>query len=439
VKLSWLFGSIGAVLLSSPVQAASLTSWDFSPKLNQLYFRTDATVQPQVQLVFNPTRLVIDLPGITLKKPETVRRRFGATVEEVRIGLVDDRTTRLVIAFAPGYTIAADGILVRGKSPTSWIVQLPKKAQKNGLEVPLNSAPPPGLFAGVVALGSEMSWLESRVKGVVNEFPSLKTGMFFLDLDTGRYLDIGGDRVFPAASTIKLPLLIAFFQDLDAGKVTMEEIMVMRRKHMTVGSGVMQYRSPGTRYRMREVVTKMIAISDNTATNMVIDRLGGIARVNQRFRSWGLRDTVIRNRLADLKGTNTTSSKDMVRVLALVVKGRLLSDSSRQRALYILRQTVTKTLLPSGLGRGASIAHKTGDIGFLVGDAGSIDMSNGKRYLAAIYVRRPYDSPLARRFIRKVSSLVYTYLNNAGSASAVLNLEAEEEAVELSIVRLNSP
>jgi beta-lactamase class A len=263
--------------------------------------------------------------------------------------------------------------------------------------------------------------------------------MFFLDLDTGRYLDIGGDRVFPAASTIKLPLLIAFFQDLDAGKVTMEEIMVMRRKHMTVGSGVMQYRSPGTRYRMREVVTKMIAISDNTATNMVIDRLGGIARVNQRFRSWGLRDTVIRNRLADLKGTNTTSSKDMVRVLALVVKGRLLSDSSRQRALYILRQTVTKTLLPSGLGRGASIAHKTGDIGFLVGDAGSIDMPNGKRYLAAIYVRRPYDSPLARRFIRKVSSLVYTYLNNAGSASAVLNLEAEEEELELSLGQLNLP
>jgi beta-lactamase class A len=242
--------------------------------------------------------------------------------------------------------------------------------------------------------------------------------MFFLDLDTGRYLDIGGDRVFPAASTIKLPILIAFFQDLDAGKVTLEETMVMRRKHMTVGSGVMQYRSPGTRYSMRDIITKMITISDNTATNMVIDRLGGIDRVNQRFRSWGLRDTVIRRWLADLKGTNTTSSKDMVRVLALVANRRLLSDSSRERALYILRRTVTKTLLPSGLGQGASIAHKTGDIGFLVGDAGLIEMPNGKLYLAAIYVRRPYDSPQARKFIRRVSSLVYTYLSNARSLNS---------------------
>lgn len=419
MKVRWFFaGLISAVLLSAPVKAASLTSWDFNSDRNQLYFKTDAQVQPQVQLIANPTRLVIDLPGITLKQPETVRRRFGAAVEEVRIGLVDDRTTRLVIAFAPGYTVEPDGIKVQGKSPTSWIVQLPKKVQKNGLDVPLSSAPPPGLFAGVVPLTSEMTWLESKVKEVVSDFPSLGTGMFFLDLDTGRYLDIGGDRVFPAASTIKLPILIAFFQDLDAGKVTLEETMVMRRKHMTVGSGVMQYRSPGTRYSMRDIITKMITISDNTATNMVIDRLGGIDRVNQRFRSWGLRDTVIRRWLADLKGTNTTSSKDMVRVLALVANRRLLSDSSRERALYILRRTVTKTLLPSGLGQGASIAHKTGDIGFLVGDAGLIEMPNGKLYLAAIYVRRPYDSPQARKFIRRVSSLVYTYLSNARSLNS---------------------
>jgi beta-lactamase class A len=235
--------------------------------------------------------------------------------------------------------------------------------------------------------------------------------MFFLDLDTGNYLDINGGRVFPAASTIKLPILIAFYQDLDAGKVSLDEILVMRRNLVTGGSGEMQDEPVGTKFSVRNTVTKMITISDNTATNMIIDRLGGIEKLNQRFRSWGLKDTVIRNWLGDFRGTNTTSSKDMVRLLALLVDEKLLSPSSREQALDVLRNTVTRTLLPAGLGSGADIAHKTGDIGFLIGDAGVITMPNGKRYLAGIYVKRPYNDVRGRAFIRQVSALVYNYLD----------------------------
>jgi beta-lactamase class A len=78
------------------------------------------------------------------------------------------------------------------------------------------------LFAGVVPLNSPMTVLEPQIKALMARYSFLKTGMFFLDLDTGNYLDVEGDRVFPAASTIKLPILIAFFQDLDAGKVTLK-------------------------------------------------------------------------------------------------------------------------------------------------------------------------------------------------------------------------
>lgn len=75
--------------------------------------------------------------------------------------------------------------------------------------------------------------LEPQIKALMTRYSFLKTGMFFLDLDTGDYLDIGSDRVFPAASRIKLPILIAFFQDLDAGKVTLNEILTMRCDLMT--------------------------------------------------------------------------------------------------------------------------------------------------------------------------------------------------------------
>ncbi|MBW4612387.1 MAG: class A beta-lactamase-related serine hydrolase [Desmonostoc vinosum HA7617-LM4] len=275
------------------------------------------------------------------------------------------------------------------------------------------------LFAGVVPLNSPMKTLEPQIKALMGRYSFLKTGMFFLDLDTGDYLDIGGDRVFPAASTIKLPILVAFFQHLDAGKVSLDEKLVMRRDLMTNGSGTMQYERVGKKYTALETVTKMVTISDNTATNMIIDRLGGAAKLNQRFRSWGLKDTVIRHLLADLKGTNTTSSQDMARVLALLVNNKLVSPQSQEQVLDILNRTVTRTLLPAGLGKGALIAHKTGDIGFLIGDAGFITMPSGKRYLAAIFVKRPYKDVRGRDFIRQVSRTVYDYLSQPHPVASV--------------------
>lgn len=260
-------------------------------------------------------------------------------------------------------------------------------------------------------LGAKMTLPQQQIASLMTRYKFLHSGMFFLDLDTGNYLDINGDRVFPAASTIKLPILIAFFQDLDAGKVRLDENLVMRPDLKARGSGTMQYRAAWTKFSALETVTKMITISDNTATNMIIDRLGGAARLNQRFLSWGLRHTRIRHLLGDFSGTNTTSPKDLVQLLALLVGQKLVSLNSQEQVLDLLHRTTVHTLLPAGLGKGAVIANKTGDIGFLIGDAGVITLPNGKRYLAGIFVRRPYDDPRGRDFIRQVSRLMYNYLD----------------------------
>ncbi len=416
LKLHWLLPSIvSAVLLTQPAKADNLVSWNFNANQNQINFSTDEGVQPQVQLIGNPTRLVIDLPGIMLRQPK-IDQSVGQAIQAIRIGQFDTNTTRMVVELAPGYKLDPTKILVRGESSTRWSVQLPSP-ERIGQQTdfpPQTVAvvpPPPEQLPGGVRLNTEMLELQRQVGTLMGRYNFLKTGMFFVDLDNGNYLDINGDRAFPAASTIKLPILIAFFQDLDAGKVSLNETLVMRRGLITGGSGEMQDRPVGTKFSARETVTKMITISDNTATNMIIDRLGGIAKLNQRFRSWGLQDTVMRNLLGDFKGTNTTSSKDMVRLMALVANNKLLSSSSQKQALEILRNTRTRTLLPAGLGPGAGIAHKTGDIGFLIGDAGLIAMPSGKRYLAGIYVIRPYNDSRGRDFIRQVSRLVYNYLS----------------------------
>jgi len=266
-------------------------------------------------------------------------------------------------------------------------------------------------FSGVAPLHSSMPALESQIKALMARYSYLQAGMFFLDLDNGNYLDIRGDRIFPAASTIKLPILVAFFQDVDAGKVSLTEKLVLRRDLITNGSGTMQYARVGKKFTALETVNKMITISDNTATNMIIARLGGIAQLNKRFQRWGLHNTVIHHLLADLRGTNTTSAKDMTRVLALLVNHKLVSLQSRATILDILSRTTIRTLLPAGLGPGATIANKTGDIGFVIGDAGLITMPSGKRYIAAVFVRRPYQDLRGRLFVRQISHLAYSYLS----------------------------
>lgn len=268
-------------------------------------------------------------------------------------------------------------------------------------------------FADVVNLKGEISILRGQIQELMARYRFLTPGIFFLDLQTGEYLDINGAKVFAAASTIKYPILIALFEEVDAGRISLDENLVMERRHLAGGSGNMRLSRVGTRFSLLETATRMMTVSDNTATNMVIDRLGGIEKLNQRFRAWGMTNTVMRNRLGDFQGTNKTSAKDLVRLSALIANNKLLSDASSSQVLNIMYRVVNRSYLPSGLGSGATIAHKTGTLRFILGDAGIIQTSSGRRYLAGILVRRPHHDRRALTFIRQVSQLVYNYLDQA--------------------------
>jgi len=270
-------------------------------------------------------------------------------------------------------------------------------------------------------LSHEIRPLKTAVQQLAAKNAGLTPGVFFVDLDTGAYVELNGSSTLAAASTIKFPVIVAFFQDVDAGKIHLDEMLSVEPKLIGGGSGEMQYQPPGTKFTALDTATKMITISDNTATNMLIARMGGAAALNQRFRSWGLTATQIRNPLPDLPGTNTTSPKDLANLMALVNQGDLISIRSRDRLLDIMRRTTINTLLPPGLGLGATIAHKTGDIGTLVGDVGLVDMPSGKRYIAVTMVKRPYNDSRAQELIRQISRVVYQQFNQPAVAAKTAN------------------
>ncbi len=266
------------------------------------------------------------------------------------------------------------------------------------------------MFAGTIPLRKELTVLKAEMQRSIANYPNLSPGIFVMDLETGDYVDIESNTVFPAASTIKLPILLAFFEAVDLGKIDLNETLTVDRSFIASGSGNLQY-SPGKELTALETVTKMITISDNTATNMIIDRLGGIEFLNYRFRTWGLQNTYLRSMLGDFQGTNKTTPADLVRVSALIAKHKIITDKSRADALDILNATENRKLLAAGLGEGAHIAHKTGDIGFAIGDAGIVERPNGKLYLIGVFVIRPYNDINARYLVQELSRSAYNYLS----------------------------
>lgn len=263
-----------------------------------------------------------------------------------------------------------------------------------------------------LAFSQEVTALKNKFTELKAKYPKLEPGAFFVDLDNGAYVNFNGTATFAAASTIKIPILVAFFQDVDAGKIYLDEKLATSSSNIGSGSGGMQYQPVGTQFSAIHTATEMIINSDNTATNMIIERLGGKDVLNKRFQEWGLDLTVINNPLPDLEGTNTTSPRDLAMVLVKVNQGELISLRSRDRLLEIMRQTKTRTLLPQGIEKDASIAHKTGDIGKVLGDAGIVDVPTGKRYIGAVLVKRPHNDYSARTLIQEISRTSYQHFKS---------------------------
>lgn len=283
-------------------------------------------------------------------------------------------------------------------------------------EVVESPTPSPSPAVLTLQLNQEMTGLKAEIDKLAAQNSSLTPGVFIVDLDTGGYASVSSDASFAAASTIKVPILVAFFEAVDEGRVRLDQILTLRSEHIAGGSGDLQDQSPGKKLTALEVATKMIEISDNTASNMLIDLLGGAEALNQKFQTWGLTVTEIRNNLPDLKGTNTTSPRELVNLLAQVNQGNLLSVKSRDRLFHIMRQTRNDTLLPRGLAEDAIIAHKTGTINSLSADVGMVDMPNGKRYLVAVMVKYGKNQRTAEKLIRDISRSTYKYLEAGDEA-----------------------
>lgn len=354
--------------------------------------------RPEGDMIPAPTSPLA--PRDKLVKRVRKKRRVSPIIYVARLVILG-----LGIGVISGTILSVLNALGRSSAAADQTVNLSLEQQQNSTSS--------NALVSSLQLTQESSDLKTAILGLAKDLPKLKPGVFLVDLDTGNYVDIQGQEAVPAASTIKLPILVSFFQAVDEGRIRLDEVLTMEEKHVAKGSGELQDKPVGSKFTALETADLMITNSDNTATNMLIDRLGGIESLNQQFASWQLKQTQMQNILPDLEGTNKTSARDLVNLMADINQGKLVSLKSRDFMLRIMQQTRNRSLLPRGLGDGAFIAHKTGNIDSVSGDVGLIDMPNGKRYLVGVLVQREADDPQANELIRKISSTIYQYFDTA--------------------------
>ena len=268
--------------------------------------------------------------------------------------------------------------------------------------------------------------LIDKWESLIIKNPDLNVSAFFLSLDGQVYAEIKSDIKQPAASTIKVPILIVLLKMLEKGEIFWNEKLILSEDTIGSGSGWMSYQKIGEAFPVYEVASEMIRVSDNTATNLLIKRLGGINIVNQKFKEIGLKHTQINNYLPDLDGTNLTSTKDLSLAIALVDNGYLLNLNSRDIFRDIMRKSKTNTLIPSGILRGHGkeykdtdyhlslkgylVHNKTGDIGISYSDTALIQTPYNSRAFASFIVSGPFNDPRSPELIRNLSAELVPFL-----------------------------
>jgi beta-lactamase class A len=231
-----------------------------------------------------------------------------------------------------------------------------------------------------------------------------------LDLSTGYHAGFNAAKSMPAASTIKLPVMVAVFAQLQAGHFDLNRRVTLEAGDKDCGSGALCGAPAGTSFPVSELLARMIDVSDNTATNMLI-RLVGRHNINAQMVDLGLARTHlaedVRTEGWSIHEALRTSPADLVHLLSLMARGELVDKWSSSEMIALLEADRLNTLLPEPLPPNVAVAHKTGSLFDTLNDAGIV-YASASPYVIAVMTTALPSQDLGRSFIHRVSRLAYT-------------------------------
>jgi beta-lactamase class A len=267
--------------------------------------------------------------------------------------------------------------------------------------------------------------LNDRVAEIVERFDGVM-GVAIADLTDDRAILKNADRVFPTASSIKIAILLELYhQDQEArtgvaGKAKLDDVYTFDPKDLVEDSQIMAGLTPGvTRVTNRDLAQFMIAVSDNAAANILIDRVGR-ENVNAMLRSLGLAKTTLRRKMMDVAAArrgeeNISTPQEIVRLLEAIYRGKALNKELTAAFIQQL-STLKESYIPRELPAGIQIANKPGNLEGVRTDSGILFVRN-RPFAMSVMTAYDRDERVAEHAISEIALNAYHYFEMRGKTS----------------------
>jgi beta-lactamase class A len=253
--------------------------------------------------------------------------------------------------------------------------------------------------------------------------PGGTIGVAYLNLETGMSFAHDDDAIVHAASTMKVPLMMALFQAIDDKQLRLDQSIAVRNQFQSLIDGSTftldpkedgdpeLYQAIGSTRTLEELIRRMIVRSSNLATNLLIEQIGA-SRVQDLMLSLGAYRIKVRRGVEDDKAftagiNNLASAGDLLIALAALIKGDTFKPESTAKMIDFLKAQEFNEKIPAGLPEGTVVAHKTGDITGFHHDAAIVFPPGTKPYILVIVTQGYADEKAANHAISEVSRVIW--------------------------------
>ena len=261
--------------------------------------------------------------------------------------------------------------------------------------------------------------LKNKLQQLVKNSDAV-TGVAVIDLQTGAQLELNADIEFPQASAIKIPILMEVYKQAAEGKFSLSDPLKVGSENLVGGTGILSQLEDGPALSIRDLGILMIALSDNSATNALID-LVGMENINKTLRSLGMEHTLVRRKMinaaASARGEeNISTPMEAARILQLLYEGKFVDKSTSEAILEVLKKNDRGgSRIAARIPSEVPIAFKPGSIPG-VSTEWTLVLLPERPYVIA--VMESYKTPgTSDKAMEQISELVYRYFWKLGKAS----------------------
>jgi beta-lactamase class A len=268
--------------------------------------------------------------------------------------------------------------------------------------------------------------IKAKIESLIAESGAELVGVAVYDSQTAQSLLINERVSFHAASTMKLPVMMEIFRQVEAKKLKLDDQIAVKNEFRSIVDGSdfslkkaddsddEVYRRIGRTMSLIDLIDHMITRSSNLATNLLIEKVGA-ETVNKLMRQLGAKDIQVRRGVEDAKAfeaglNNTTTAYDLMLLLKSIAEGQFLGAEAREKMIGILSAQHFNDGIPAGLPKGVKVAHKTGEITKHKHDAGIVYLPDRKPYVIVVLTKGIADQKRSNRLIADISRTVYRAL-----------------------------